>query len=75
MLNKKQIMLDKTNYIDKKISKLSDELDSLNKFNAQEIYSIKSDYNGVFANFTDGYEFEFDNNLNELLISKNILEI
>ena len=72
LLNKKQIMLDKTNYIDKKISKLSDELDSLNKFNAQEIYSIKSDYNGVFANFTDGYEFEFDNNLNELLEKINI---
>jgi len=66
LLNKKQIMLDKTNYIDKKISKLSEELEVLNNSYKQEVYNLVAQNNGVFVNFTDGYESEFNNNLNNI---------
>ena len=56
-------MLDKTNYIDKKISKLSEELGVLNNSYKQEVYNLVAQNNGVFVNFTDGYESEFNNNL------------
>ena len=71
LLNKKQIMLDKTNYIDKKISKLSEELGVLNNSYKQEVYNLVAQNNGVFVNFTDGYESEFNNNINNIHENSN----
>lgn len=64
LLNKKQIILNKTNYITEKINNLKLELKKLKQNQNNSVHDLHSGCNGIFMNFVDGFEIEFSNNLN-----------
>ncbi len=73
LLNKKQIILNKTNYITEKINNLKLELKKIEQNQNDSLYDLHTEYNGVFMNFVDGFEIDINDSLNLEKIYKNII--